>query len=128
MNDFILFLVLVDAVLCIILFVKIWGMTSDVRRLEHRFCDTESPMKKFSEHYLCGEYEEAYTLLNHCLANDISKRFYKLSRNDIDYRKRYEEEISDLISKYYSELYKKIGKDIPENLKNVTFDSYNELV
>ena len=128
MNDLILFLFLVDAVLCIILFVKIWGMTGDVRRLEHRFCDTESPMKKFSEHYLCGEYEEAYTLLNHCLANDISKRFYKLSRNDIDYKKRYEEEISDLISKYYSELYKKIGKDIPENLKNVTFDSYNKLV
>ena len=128
MNDLFLFLVFVDAVLCIILFVKIWAMTSDVRRLEHRFCDTESPMKKFSEHYLCGEYEEAYTLLNHCLANDISKRFYKLSRNDDDYRKLYEEEISDLISKYYSELYKKIGKDIPENLKNVTFDSYNELV
>lgn len=127
MNDLILFLFLVDAVLCIILFVKIWGMTGDVRRLEHRFCDTESPMKKFSEHYLCGEYEEAYKLLNNFLVKVIAKRFATQSRNEADFKKSFADDIGTLIGRY-SRYYEMIGKEIPANIKNVTFDSYNELV
>lgn len=127
MNDLILFLFLVDAVLCIILFVKIWGMTGDVRRLEKRFCHSEPVRKKLASLYLCGEYDEAYSVINRYLAGEIDRRFFTLSRNDLEYKKRYEEEISCLIGKF-SGFYEMIGKEIPENIKNVTFDSYSKLV
>ena len=127
MNDLILLLFLVDAVLCIILFVKIWGMTGDVRRLEKRF-SYECPLKeKFADLYLCGEYEEAYKLLNNFLVKVIAKRFSTQSRNEADFKKSFADDIGTLIGRY-SRYYKMIGKEIPENIRNVTFDSYNELV
>ena len=128
MEDFLLYLTLLEAVLVIILFVKIWSMTGDVRELRDRICRNEGTVKsKFADYYLCGEYEEAYKFLNHYLASEVNKRFYNLSRNDVDYKKLYADEIANLLSKY-SGYYKMIGREIPENLKNVTFDSYNQLV
>ena len=126
MNDLILFLVLVDAVLCIILFVKIWSMTSDVRELRDRICRNEGTVKsKFADYYFCGEYEEAYKFLNHYLTGEINKRFYNLSRNDVEYKKKYAEEIAKLVDRY-SPYYKLIGKNTPDNIKNISYDFYDQ--
>lgn len=126
MEDFLLYLTLLEAVLVIILFVKIWSMTSDVRELRDRICRNEGTVKsKFADYYLCGEYEEAYKFLNHYLSGEVNKRFYNLSRNDAEYKKIYAEEIAKLVERY-SPYYKLLGKDAPENIKNISYDFYDK--
>lgn len=41
MTEFVTIILLIFGVLQIILFVKIWGMTNDVKRLANKFCNSE---------------------------------------------------------------------------------------
>lgn len=128
MNDFFLFLFFIDGILCLILFVKVWSMTSDVRNIRDRICRSQGTFKnRFTEYYLCGEYEEAYKFLNHYLAGEIDKRFHNQSRTGNNYKEEFTEWCSKIIDSY-SSYYEMIGKEVPENLKKVSFESYNELV
>ena len=128
MNDFFLFLFFIDGILGLILFVKVWSMTSDVRNIRDRICRSQGTFKKrFTEYYLCGEYEEAYKFLNHYLACEIDRRLHNQSRTGNHYKEEFTEFCSKIIDRY-SSYYEMIGKEVPENLKKVSFDSYNELV
>lgn len=128
MNEILFILAFLDAFLCIILFSKIWGMTNDVDKLKERFCTPyyTGVKKKFTEFYLCGEYEEAYKFLNHYLACETDKRFHNQSRTGNYYKEEFTEWCSKIIDRY-SFYYEMIGKEIPENLKKVTFESYDKM-
>lgn len=128
--DFLIYLFyFVFGILCFIMFFKIWGMTNDIDKIYKKVCSSryDDVNRKFADFYLCGEYDEAYKLLNHYLSNEINRRFGILSRNDDHFKKTYEEQIANLVNKYSSK-YQMIGKEIPENIKNVTYDSYIKLV
>ena len=130
MEDFLLYLFyFIVGLLHVILFFKIWGMTNDVDKLKERFCTPyfSGVKKKFTEYYLCGEYEEAYKFLNHYLVSEMHERFYTQSRNGNSYKKEFEDWFAKLIDRF-SKYYRLIGKDVPDNLKNVTFDSYDNMV
>lgn len=126
MNDFFLFLFFIDGILGLILFVKVWSMTSDVRNIRDRICRSQGTFKKrFTEYYLCGEYEEAYKFLNHTLANDLDSRFRNMSRNSKDIHK----DFNDWASKHieiYSSYYKLIGRDVPEIFKSATYEFFDK--
>lgn len=149
MNGILTIVGLVTALINIILFFKIWGMTNDVDRIYYQVCRITKQVEKtryevkFADYYLSGEYEEAYRFLNHCLAYDIHYNFRKFSNGDdkstqnsesimsffrgssknvLDDSTSYTDTIAKLIEKY-KPLYELIGKEIPDNIKNITYES-----
>ena len=149
MNGIIAIVIFVSAVVNLILFFKIWGMTNDVDWLSRQVDEiTKQVCKpcyevKFADYYLSGEYEEAYKYLNHCFAYDIRDYFIEFSddcnkspkitesimsifrsssETVADDSPNYTETITKLVEKY-KPLYELIGKEIPENIRNVTYET-----
>ncbi len=126
MNGIITIVGFVFALINIILLFKIWGMTNDVDRISHQVDKiTEHVDKryeaKFADYYLSGEYEEAYRLLNHYLADEIHIEYENLSSGDKDYKQKYNKGIARIIDEF-KPFYELLGKDIPDNIKNVTYE------
>ena len=71
--------------------------------------------------YPSGEYEEAYRLLNHYLADEIHIEYENLSSGDKDYKQKYNKGIARIIDEF-KPFYELLGKDIPDNIKNVTYE------
>jgi hypothetical protein len=143
--------IFVFAVLQIILFFKVWGMTDDVKKLKQKFVETEKPdTNEYISHkvmllHLEGKDEEAFDFLNHNLYNRlipyisqicqlIQSDSYKIKIKDGECYGGYYEPKNNL-SKLFEErkkrkieslevYYHKIGKEIPSYLKDLTFMSF----
>ena len=142
---------LIFAVLQIILFFKVWGMTNNVKKLKQKFVETEKPdTNEYISHkvmllHLEGKDEDAFDFLNHNLYNRlipyisqicqlIQSDSYKIKIKDGECYGYYENEEYNL-SKSFEEkkkeeieslevYYHKIGKEIPSYLKDLTFMSF----
>ena len=140
---------LIFAVLQIILFFKVWGMTDDVKKLKQKFVETEKPdTNEYISHkvmllHLEGKDDEAFEFLNHNLYNRLTSCIRHISQliktdsytirngkcygdyEEVEYNlsnwfgKNKKEEIESLEVYYH-----KIGKEIPSYLKGLTFMSF----
>lgn len=115
---------IVAAVLYIILFFKVWCMTSDVYDLKKKFApDTnENFATTVIRLKILGQEEEAYARLNDHLNNCL--RSTCNSRMSVDGMQR--EWIATLAS--ISCYYKMLGKEIPEELKGYNFSEFYEML
>jgi hypothetical protein len=141
--------IFVFAVLQIILFFKVWGMTDDVKKLKQKFVGGEMPdSNEYISHkvmllQLEGKDEDAFEFLNHNLYNKFTAYIHhiaqlttptKYSIKNGECYGYYENEEYNL-SKSFEEkkmveieslevYYHKIGKEIPSYLKDLTFMSF----
>ena len=119
--------VFIFALINIILLFKIWGMTNNVdwisRQVDKITEQVDKPRyeAKFADYYLSGEYEEAYRLLNHYLADEIHIEYDNLSSDDKESKQKYNKAIARIIDEY-KPFYELLGKNIPDNIKNVTYE------
>lgn len=143
MEPLIIILSIVWSILCLILFFKIWAMTNDVNELKNYLVKKEDDSisdkdiaMRIKHLYFSGLEDDAYKLLNSFVFKKLSKlkSAYKGEKGFIvnasfdqrlgheDY-KPVEEYISSTLGKYDG-LYKLIGKEMPMQLKNITYQSY----
>lgn len=126
MEIFYCLILFVCAVLNVVLFFKVWTMTGDVEKLKSKFCDPGVGFKKsFAALYLQGEYDEAYMLLNRFLAAKVHVMVENCNYVG-EFRKDLNKEVLTKLSKY-DKYYALIGKEMPVNMKNFTYESYEEI-
>lgn len=115
MDEFILIVSVASSVLSVILFFKVWGMCNDVDRIMSKVTDTTGK-DDITVLIIEGRYDEAEAILNKTIAGRIARMYrpeYGTSTNTLDKHLEY-------LFKEYEPYYEKMGRSIPEKLKNTT--------
>ncbi|MGM9860889.1 MAG: hypothetical protein ACI31C_09065 [Muribaculaceae bacterium] len=145
---FFLIVSIITAILQGILFFKIWNMTNDVKHLKKIIsreidCDIDSEMSyedlciKVRKLYFNGFEEKAYNLLNAALFNLLSRKMISTLKRDEKFVVGVWDsnapggykyiEINELIQQVlskYEYIYGLIGREIPQNIKRITYDKF----
>lgn len=122
MATFIGIVMLIFGILQIILFFKVWNMCNNVQKLTDHFLGNEEVTASFSNRIAAGDASVEESIRKQ-LAKDIEK-LCKASEGltEEDFAringKTPEQAISDLKEKY-KELFDKLNKPIPKELKNL---------
>jgi len=109
-------------ILLIILFIKIWIMTNDVKELKNHFVIGGKLVDKINLLILMGENEKAKDLLRQYFYKEVYKCYQKDGGNALTnevYMKKYQENL-DLIEKKYTPFFESLGMDVP-NLQHNDF-------
>ena len=115
MDEFILIVSVASSVLSVILFFKVWGMCNDVDRIMSKVTDTTGK-DDITVLIIEGKYDEAEAILNKTIAGRIARMYrpeYGTSTNTLD-------KLLEYLFKEYEPYYEKMGRSIPEKLKNTT--------
>ena len=115
MENFIAIVSVASTVLSIILFFKVWGMCNDVDRIMSKVTNTAGK-EEITALIIEGKYDEAEAILNKTIADRIARMYrpeYGYSTDTIDKHLGY-------LFEEYEPYYKKMGRSIPEKLKNTT--------
>jgi|GEM_PF-4430833 len=129
----------IAAILNIILFFKIWKMTTDVKMIKksvNNYVTDFTEMKRFvHKAYFMGNIEKAYESLNDYLYEYFNEyTFYSPFRkggilycsnnNDVVINMdRYIEERKRIFERI-EPLYQAIGKTIPDKFRNITYETF----
>ena len=115
MDEFILIVSVASSVLSVILFFKVWGMCNDVDRIMRKMTSTVGK-EDITVLIIEGKYDEAEAVLNKTIAERIA-RMYK---PEYAYSTETIEKLLINLFKEYEPYYNKMGRSIPEILKNNT--------
>ncbi len=134
MEAFVEFITLAVAVLNIILFFKLWGMTNDIRELKKDHFDTRMPedipqlRAYLRENYIMGDNAKVKRALIHEFLDKINSNC-NISRSS--YLNTNDSRLDTDITQYVERLKKQFAKvnlDIPKEILNLkTFRDYYEL-
>ena len=134
MEAFVEFITLAVAVLNIILFFKLWGMTNDIRELKKDHFDTHMPedipqlRAYLRENYIMGDNAKVKRALIHEFLDNINSNC-NISRSS--YLDTNDSRLDTDITQYVERLKKQFAKvnlDIPKEILNLkTFRDYYEL-
>jgi hypothetical protein len=134
METFVEFITLAVAVLNIILFFKLWGMTNDIRELKKDHFDTRMPedipqlRAYLRENYIMGDNAKVKRALIHEFLDNINSNC-NISRSS--YLDTNDSRLDTDITQYVERLKKQFAKvnlDIPKEILNLkTFRDYYEL-
>lgn len=134
MTSFIGFIAFIFAVLNIILFFKIWGMTNDIRELKIDHFDTRMPedipqlRAYLRENYTLGDNEKVKRILIHEFLDNINSKCNS-TRNS--YLETSRPEMDTDITQYVDVLKKqfaKVNMEVPDYILNMkTYRDYYEL-
>ena len=123
MDLFIVFVYLICAILSLVLFFKIWGMTNDVELIQKSVCKkSPSAWVRVKHLIFLGKTEEAYQELNSLFLDQIE---YVSTRcpNNSDRERVFTNGLASAIE-IFKPWYDAIGKEIPSELKNLTASKY----
>ncbi len=133
MESLIVFIALIVAILNIILFFKLWGMTNDIRELKKDHFDTHMPedipqlRAYLRENYILGDNEKIKRVLIHEFLDKINT---KCNSNRSSYIDTTDPVLDTDITPYIQNLKKqfaKVNMDVPEPILNMrTFRDYYE--
>lgn len=134
MTGFIGFIAFICAVLNIILFFKIWGMTNDIRELKIDHFDPRMPedipqlRAYLRENYVLGDKEKVKSILIHEFLDNINS---KCNSNRSPYLETSSPSMDTDITQYVNVLKKQFAKvniEVPDSILNMkTFRDYYEL-
>ena len=134
MTGFIGFITLIGAVLDIILFFKLWGMTNDIRELKKDHFDTRMPedipqlRAYLREKYIQGENEKVKSILIHEFLDNINA---KCNSSRDSYLKTSDTVLVTDRTEHVEALKKqfaKVNMEVPNVILNMkTFRDYYEL-
>lgn len=122
---FISIILLASGALQIILFFKVWIMTNDVNVLKKKYIDNASfipdelktTRMAVLKLKLSNKTEEAYSTLNGLIFDRMLRNFNSNGKIGFENNKKF-------VFSLYSELYNQIGKEIPEELRNLTAEDF----
>ena len=127
MNAIISFIVFIVAILQIILFFKIWGMTNDVEKIKNKLT---GPSKRISFNeakitvrhlHFVGKDDEAYDVINAYVEGTIAN-IYKYGQPNT--RKDSFSVNFNKIKERTAPLYALIGREMPQVLAEVNIEDY----
>lgn len=117
MDVLLLVLGLVWSILVIILFFKIWSATNDIKKLKQVVAKEETLITNTPRYlYATGKIDECYEVLN----KELFKHLYNVAQ--ISYNAdNFNKDDKPSILKRYEASYAKIGKEIPQGLRDITY-------
>lgn len=115
MDILMILIYVVAAVLGIILFFKVWGMCNDVDKIL-KIVNKSTGKDEITILIIEGKYDEAEAVLNRTIAGRIAS----LYRPDSGYTTETLDKKLTYIFNEYEPYYEKMGRQIPEILKNTT--------
>lgn len=115
MDEFILIVSVASSVLSVILFFKVWGMCNDVDRIMRKMTSTVGK-EDITVLIIEGKYDEAEAVLN----KTIAERIARMNKPEYAYSTETIDKLLINLFKEYEPYYKKMGRSIPETLKNNT--------
>ena len=110
MIDFLTIILLIFGVLQIILFFKVWGMTSDVRKIKN---NTINSFDEAHKQIIIGNKEKAFEIYQRLYVEEL----IKISELKLDFEENYPK----LVERYKYEL-SKLGEGY-----SIDFSEYNEI-
>lgn len=122
-------ILIIWTILCLILFFKIWGATDDINTLKQKFCHNQSQqgtslLVSVRELYFLDKIDEAEKEITSDLVANIKQIVIDLSyieedKRETEFKQRYSKKLE-----VYDRIYKAIGKDIPTQLKDITYKKW----
>ena len=109
------FIIVIAAVLSIILFFLVWGMCNDVDRIMSKLTNSAGK-EDITILIIEGKYDEAEAILNKTIAGRIARMYKPKSGLTVERI----EKLLEYLFKEYEPYYEKMGKSIPDKLKNTT--------
>ena len=134
MDSFIVFITFIGAILDIILFFKLWGMTNDIRELKKDHFDNHMPedvpqlRAYLREHYILGDKDKVKRAL---ILDFLDNLNTKCNSSRSSYLEANNPALDTDITKYVEKLksqFAKVNLDVPSEILNLkTFRDYYEL-
>ena len=134
MDSFIVFITFIGAILDIILFFKLWGMTNDIRELKKDHFDNHMPedvpqlRAYLREHYFLGDKDKVKRAL---ILDFLDNLNIKCNSSRSSYLEADNQTLDTDITKYVEKLkiqFAKVNLDVPSEILNLkTFRDYYEL-
>jgi len=134
MDSFIVFITFIGAILDIILFFKLWGMTNDIRELKKDHFDNHMPedvpqlRAYLREHYFLGDKDKVKRAL---ILDFLDNLNTKCNSSRSSYLEASNPTLDTDITKYVEKLkiqFAKVNLDVPSEILNLkTFRDYYEL-
>ncbi len=134
MDSFIVFITFIGAILDIILFFKLWGMTNDIRELKKDHFDNHMPedvpqlRAYLREHYFFGDKDKVKRAL---ILDFLDNLNTKCNSSRSSYLEANNPTLDTDITKYVEKLkiqFAKVNLDVPSEILNLkTFRDYYEL-
>ncbi len=134
MDTFIVFITFIGAILDIILFFKLWGMTNDIRELKKDHFDNHMPedvpqlRAYLREHYFLGDKDKVKRAL---ILDFLDNLNIKCNSSRSSYLEADNPTLDTDITKYVEKLkiqFAKVNLDVPSEILNLkTFRDYYEL-
>ena len=134
MDSFIVFITFIGAILDIILFFKLWGMTNDIRELKKDHFDNHMPedvpqlRAYLREHYFLGDKDKVKRAL---ILDFLDNLIIKCNSSRSSYLEADNPTLDTDITKYVEKLkiqFAKVNLDVPSEILNLkTFRDYYEL-
>ena len=134
MDSFIVFITFIGAILDIILFFKLWGMTNDIRELKKDHFDSHMPedvpqlRAYLREHYFLGDKDKVKRAL---ILDFLDNLNIKCNSSRSSYLEADNPTLDTDITKYVEKLkiqFAKVNLDVPSEILNLkTFRDYYEL-
>lgn len=134
MDSFIVFITFIGAILDIILFFKLWGMTNDIRELKKDHFDNHMPedipqlRAYLREHYFLGDKDKVKRAL---ILDFLDNLNTKCNSSRSSYLEANNPTLDTDITKYVEKLkiqFAKVNLDVPSEILNLkTFRDYYEL-
>jgi hypothetical protein len=134
MDSFIVFITFIGAILDIILFFKLWGMTNDIRELKKDHFDNHMPedvpqlRAYLREHYFLGDKDKVKRAL---ILDFLDNLNIKCNSSRSSYLEADNPMLDTDITKYVEKLkiqFAKVNLDVPSEILNLkTFRDYYEL-
>ena len=134
MDSFIVFITFIGAILDIILFFKLWGMTNDIRELKKDHFDNHMPedvpqlRAYLREHYFLGDKDKVKRAL---ILDFLDNLNIKCNSSRSSYLEADNPTLDIDITKYVEKLkiqFAKVNLDVPSEILNLkTFRDYYEL-
>jgi hypothetical protein len=134
MDSFIVFITFIGAILDIILFFKLWGMTNDIRELKKDHFDNHMPedvpqlRAYLREHYFLGDKDKVKRAL---ILDFLDNLNIKCNSSRSSYLEADNPTLDTDITKYVEKLkiqFAKVNLDVPSEILNLkTFRDYYEL-
>jgi hypothetical protein len=134
MESFVVFITFIGAILDIILFFKLWGMTNDIRELKKDHFDNHMPedvpqlRAYLREHYFLGDKDKVKRAL---ILDFLDNLNIKCNSSRSSYLEADNPTLDTDITKYVEKLkiqFAKVNLDVPSEILNLkTFRDYYEL-
>lgn len=134
MDSFIVFITFIGAILDIILFFKLWGMTNDIRELKKDHFDNHMPedvpqlRAYLREHYFLGDKDKVKRAL---ILDFLDNLNIKCNSSRSSYLEADNPTLDTDITKYVEKLkiqFAKVNLEVPSEILNLkTFRDYYEL-